>query len=214
MKLEFIEGIRILIVAFLVYVPTVTISGFFTAWVAKKCGDDLPERMGFLTMDPFAHISLGWFGFMLLGEIYGKTLTLLRGIPAFGKFIFLDPPPHTTKSKVILELFARPLIHFMMLSGAFIVITLLAKSSFVYTASLESYIDIIKFFFGQNAQLCMIFTLFGITDAICYFWEISRFSIFEYLKVLILVYLICSYPLELLFQQVLLGYGYLLNLVL
>lgn len=65
MRLELIDGIRLLIIAFVAYIPTVTISGWFTAWVAKRCDDDLPERFGFLTLDPFVHFSFFGFTFFI-----------------------------------------------------------------------------------------------------------------------------------------------------
>ena len=67
MRLDLIDGVRIIIIALLAYIPTVTLSGWFTAWTAKKCDDDLPERFGFLTFDPFAHVSIFGFALLLIG---------------------------------------------------------------------------------------------------------------------------------------------------
>ena len=53
--------------------------GFFQALVAKKLGDTMPERNGFLTMNPLAHINP--FGFLLI---------LLVGF-GFGKPVQFDP---------------------------------------------------------------------------------------------------------------------------
>ena len=49
--------------------------GFFQAWVAKKLGDTLPERNGFLTMNPRAHINLiGFIMLVLVGFGFGKPI--------------------------------------------------------------------------------------------------------------------------------------------
>jgi hypothetical protein len=45
-----------LITFFLAYLVAVTVSGAFRAWVAKKVGDPTAESLGFLTLNPIAHI--------------------------------------------------------------------------------------------------------------------------------------------------------------
>lgn len=39
----------------LAYIIVVPIAGYARAWMAKKMGDDTPEELGFLTLDPFKH---------------------------------------------------------------------------------------------------------------------------------------------------------------
>lgn len=49
--------------------------GFFQAWVAKKLGDYTPAQMGFLTMNPMAHIDLiGFICMILVGFGFGKSI--------------------------------------------------------------------------------------------------------------------------------------------
>ncbi len=49
--------------------------GFFQAWTAKKLGDDTPANMGFLTMNPLAHIDLiGFICMILVGFGFGKPI--------------------------------------------------------------------------------------------------------------------------------------------
>ena len=49
--------------------------GYFQAWVAKKLGDTLPERMGRLTLNPAKHIDLiGFVMLLLLGFGFGKPI--------------------------------------------------------------------------------------------------------------------------------------------
>ena len=49
--------------------------GFFQAWVAKKLGDTLPERSGYLTMNPIAHINpIGFLMILIVGFGFGKAI--------------------------------------------------------------------------------------------------------------------------------------------
>ncbi len=49
--------------------------GFFQAWVAKKLGDTLPERNGYLTMNPLAHINpIGFLMILIVGFGFGKSI--------------------------------------------------------------------------------------------------------------------------------------------
>lgn len=199
MRLEIIEGIRLLIVATLVYIPTVTISGWFTAWVAKQCGDDLPERFGFLTLDPFSHISLFGFGLLLIGKFFGNVLTIFKDIPGFGRFILLEPAPHTSKMAVVVEFLARSIAHFLMMVASFVCIILLFKGSLLHSSSLllsqttslfEAFREIMYFFFAQNKILFVIYCLIGISDMICHFLQVPRFFSPMYFCIVIAVFLL------------------------
>lgn len=49
--------------------------GFFQAWVARKLGDETPANMGFLTMNPLAHIDpIGFICMLLAGIGFGKSI--------------------------------------------------------------------------------------------------------------------------------------------
>ncbi len=200
MRLELIDGIRMLIIAFLAYIPTVTISGWFTAWVAKKCDDDLPERLGFLTLDPFAHFSLVGFALLLIGTFFGSYITLFKDFPGFGRYIFLEPAPTTSKAKAALEFFARALAHFIMLSTIFLIMFVFFKSSFFslsfWTSQVEPFLSAVKyvsfFFFKQNMILCNIYFLFGVADIICFSFSIPRFFSMHYFVILIVTLLLLS----------------------
>ena len=203
MRLELIDGIRLLIIAFLAYVPTVTISGWFTAWVAKKCDDDLPERFGFLTLDPFVHFSLFGFSLLLIGQIFGSYLTFFRGFPGFGRYIFLEPSPTAKRINVVVEFFARPFAHFIMLTFAYMVVFFLLKTitaaavlSSPTTPICSAVKDISLFFLSQNMILCNIYFLFGVADMICFTWSIPRFFSMHYFVVLIVTLLLLSDPVD------------------
>ena len=205
MRLDLIEGIRLLIVALLAYIPTVTISGWFTAWVAKRCDDELPERLGFLTLDPFAHISIFGFAILLIGELFGNYLTFFKHIPGFGRFIILDPQPTNSKIKVIAEFFARSLAHFVMLTCSFLVLFAIFKNYWLVPSNLLpaeagslllSCKDVLFYFFRQNIALCGIYFLFGLADTVCFFWNIPRMFSAGYFLVLIGVLLFLGGPVD------------------
>ena len=49
--------------------------GFFQAWTARKLGDETPANMGFLTMNPLAHIDpIGFICMLLVGIGFGKPI--------------------------------------------------------------------------------------------------------------------------------------------
>lgn len=209
MRLELVNGIRLIIISFLAYVPTVTFSGWFTAWVAKRYDDDLPERFGFLTFDPFAHFSIFGFALLLIGKFFGNYLTFFKDVPGFGRFIMLDPQPSIGKLKIIAEFFARSFAHFIMFTISTIVLMLLLKeywlmSPEMFSKETGSFLlsskDILAFFLGQNLVLCRIYLLFGIADCICFFWNIPRMFSMIYFGVLIATLLLLDIPVEFLFK--------------
>lgn len=193
MRLDVIAGMRLLIIALLAYIPTVTVSGWFTAWVAKRCDDELPESLGFLTLDPFAHMSIFGFALLLVGQLFGHYLTFFRGIPGFGRVIILDPQTINRTWRALLEFFARSFAHFVMLTAALVALSLLPNS----TDSLYvSCIDFARFFYTQNILLCGIYCLFGIADSICFFRNITRMFSSRYFIVLIVVLLVLHRPVD------------------
>jgi len=67
-----------LITFLLVYVVTVTIVGFFVAWVCHKMGDDTAADQGLLSLNPAVHIDpiglLGLMSILFLGFGWGNHL--------------------------------------------------------------------------------------------------------------------------------------------
>ena len=59
-----VEKIFSLVILTGVYFFSVILSGFAEAWTAKRFGDDTPERLGFFSLNPMAHLDL--FGFLIL----------------------------------------------------------------------------------------------------------------------------------------------------
>lgn len=71
------EQIFSLIILTLVYFLSVSISGFFEAWITKKMGDDTPEQNGFLTLNPLIHLDFVGFGLLLFTGIgWGKPIPI------------------------------------------------------------------------------------------------------------------------------------------
>lgn len=69
------------LIIFITYFTVIPMVGFFRAWVAEKMGDDTPEQLGFLTLNPMAHISFFWLIIMGLDIVpFG-----------FGKYVPLNP---------------------------------------------------------------------------------------------------------------------------
>lgn len=205
MRLEIIDGMRIIIIALLAYIPTVTISGWFTAWVAKRCDDELPERLGFLTLDPFAHFSFFGFTILLIGELFGNYLTFFKHIPGFGRFMILDPQPLNGKMKAVIEFFARSFAHFVMLTCSIAVLFLFFRNLWLLPASMSSVgvspmlmscKDVLLFFFNQNMVLCGIYFLFGIADTICFFRNVPRMFSLEYFVILVATLLLLGTPVD------------------
>ena len=78
-----VSEIVTVVTTLLVYCVAVTVAGYFRARVALAMGDDTPERMGFLTFDPFAHIDyvglfilfftnfrFGWGRYIIINDTY------------------------------------------------------------------------------------------------------------------------------------------------
>lgn len=186
MRLELVYGLKIIIVSLLSYIPTVTISGWFEAWVAKKNDDDIPEQFGFLTLDPMIHFNIIGFGFLLIGQIFGNYLPIFKNIPGWGHYMPLNPLP-SGGWRVVLQFTARALAHFMMLVMSFFMIIALLKLSLVdavagaatsQSSLIESIFSVLIFFYHQNTYLCVIYFVVGIFRSVIFFY-FPNFNIFS-----------------------------------
>ncbi len=179
MKLETIYLLRYVIIAFMCYVPTVTISGWFEALIAKYMGDTIPEKSGFLTLNPLVHFNPWGFCLMFV-RISGF------GFAAFGNLIPLTPEVLTKRYRNLraaCEFFARPFIHFCMMLIAFILMIVPYQAIF-------NGIDY-KMFIMQNPQtslhatLCMLITFFFQQNfflfIISFFVALYRYIIFVFI---------------------------------
>lgn len=80
---EFFISLGVVLISYFMSAPIV---GYVRASVAAKMGDDTPEKLGFLTLNPFAHVSRVW----VIIIIY---LQFLFGYLPFGigRYIPLNP---------------------------------------------------------------------------------------------------------------------------
>ena len=72
-----------LVLVYLAYFMCSPLVGYARAFVAGKMGDDTPEQMGFLTLNPFEHVSRWWLfliGFLQISSGY-FPFGLSRHIP-------------------------------------------------------------------------------------------------------------------------------------
>ncbi len=174
MRLEIIQSIQLIIIAFLSYVPTVTLTGWFEAWTSKKCGDDTPEQFGFLTLNPFVHFSVFGFGAMLFGLLLSDYLPFLKDIPGFGRFIPVMPSPFA-RWKAVLQFHARACMHIILIMVAFFTITTFMYGYaklilYIPSSYIEIMAQIMQFFFQQNFLLAVIFLSVGTFRSIMFFY--------------------------------------------
>ncbi len=185
MRLELIEGLRIIIISLLSYIPTVTFSGWFEAWVAKKNGDDVPEQFGFLTFDPMIHINIIGFAVLLIGQIFGDYLPFFKGLPGWGRYIPLNPSGNN-RGKILLQFSARAIAHFILLMLSFFMIVafmkismlLIDRSALTNSSIMQAISSVIIFFYNQNFMLCVIYAVIGLFRALlfAYFPQFHLFS--------------------------------------
>ena len=178
MKLETIDLLRHVIIAFMCYVPTVTISGWFEAFMAKKMGDTIPEKYGFLTLDPFVHFN-PWGFCMMFVRISGF------GFAAFGNLVPLAPEVLSKRYRNLRaagEFFARPLIHFFMMFFAFLSMILIYKAIF---NGIDYEIFIMQYPISSlHAAICMLILFFFQQNfflfIISFFVALYRYIIFVF----------------------------------
>ncbi len=186
MRLELIEGIRIIIIAFLAYIPTVTFSGWFEAWVAKKNGDDIPEQFGFLTLDPMMHFNIIGFAVLLIGQLFSEYLPFFQGLPGWGRYIPLNPSENS-RAKILLQFTARAIAHFILLMISFLFLVAFMKASHLQSTGhfiqnnssvIQALSSVLLFFYNQNFILCVIYTVIGLFRALlfAYFPQFHLFS--------------------------------------
>ncbi len=181
MTLESIKGLQVLIMAFISYNITITCAGWFEAFIAKKVGDDAPEQMGFLTLNPLEHFNVFGFAALLWGEFYAHVLPI-QLIPGWGRFIPLVPDNihgRYYRLRVFTEYISRSIAHFIILLMAATCVLLLTETSHVQNMSLmvagdfSSFTNVIialsSFIIKQNMILFIIHFVIGIFKYLIYF---------------------------------------------
>ncbi|MBI2344831.1 hypothetical protein HYV10_02030 [Candidatus Dependentiae bacterium] len=177
MRLEIIQSIQFIIIAFLCYVPTVTFSGWFEAWISKKCGDDTPEQFGFLTFNPFAHFSIFGFGALLAGRLLSDYLPFLQDIPGWGRYIPVSPSEFS-KERAVIQFHARGFSHFVLTAISFVALVEFIKLGYLNihwkiadhtSASVASIIQVAQFFNSLNFMLAIIYLAIGTFRSVVFY---------------------------------------------
>jgi uncharacterized membrane protein len=178
MNLQTIDALRYVIISFMCYIPTVSVAGWFEAFAAKKLGDTVPERAGFLTLNPWVHFN-PWGFLLMFINIAGF------GFAAFGNIVPLAPESLKGAYKNLraaLEFFAGPFIHFCLMLTAFHVLILgfhaiyvgIEDGLFIMSmpqSSLHLALSMLfVFFFQQNFVLFIVYS----------FVSLFRFSTYLY----------------------------------
>jgi len=172
LSVDMAEGLKIIIIALLSYIPTVTLAGWFEAWVASKCDDQVPQDLGFLTLHPLAHFNVIGFSVLLIGQLFGNYITFFKDFPGWGRYIPLNPSALDTK-KAALEFSARGIAHLVMMFTSFCMIMFFLKINSVSldgtvsvnsfnSAFIQSIFSVIVFFYHQNFMLCVIYLVIAL----------------------------------------------------
>lgn len=181
MRLEIINGVQILIIAFISYIITITFAGWFESFVAKKVGDDVPEQSGFLTLNPLEHFNVFGFAAVLWGIFFARALPF-QFIPGWGRYIHLMPDNiHGAyrKLRIFIEYVGRSCAHLIVLICAVTIMMLVCGATHVHglvpmlTANTTSFkevlVSLLYFICQQNLVLFVIHFILGIFKYVIYF---------------------------------------------
>ncbi|MBV8661225.1 MAG: hypothetical protein JO129_03725 [Candidatus Dependentiae bacterium] len=181
MRLEMITGLRILIIAFISYIATITFAGWFESLIAKKVGDDAPEQSGFLTLNPLEHFNV--FGFAaLLWSVFFANLLPFQFIPGWGRYIPLVPDNirgSYYKLRIFIEYIGRSFAHLIIIicvATAMMLMLGMAQTQNIQpmlTSSATSFKEVLApllyFIFQQNIILFVIHFIIGVLKYLIYF---------------------------------------------
>ncbi len=136
------------------YIFSITLAGFFTAWMALKLGDDTAEQEGFLTLNPLAHIDFLGTAFLLLYKF------------GWGKFVPINPLNMQGRFRIVKVIFAflaKPIAYLAIGFLALIPYAILCRifgQGFMFDATVSSYVIamgiILASFINVNVLLAII----------------------------------------------------------
>lgn len=224
MNLDFIRGLQIIIIAFLSYIITVTFTGWFESFVAKQMGDDTPEELGFLSLNPLDHFNVFGFAAVLWNLFYGHLLPF-GIIPAWGRYIPLLPETmhgKNLKLRAFIEFIGRSMGNLIILiavtciSAAYGLFNIHTYESVkVMTTNPSSFVasmwNLLLFIYYQNLMLFVFHFILGVFKYVMHFY-VPRFQELSMQKI-IMGCIILSLGIFI-FQPVLTGFVYIIiNLV-
>lgn len=182
MRLELIYNLRLLIIALLSYMMTVTFAGWFESLIALKVGDETPEDTGFLSLNPLSHFNVIGFAVVLWGIFYTQSLDF-QFMPGWGRHIPLMPDTLRGKylrTRIFIEYIGRSFGHLMILICAVIMIIQMAgylhlqPMNIMMSLSTSSFGELMMLFFyflyQQNLILFIIHFVLGLFKTILYFY--------------------------------------------
>lgn len=224
MNLDFIRGLQIIIIAFLSYIITVTFTGWFESFIAKQMGDDTPEELGFLSLNPLDHFNVFGFAAVLWNLFYGHLLPF-GIIPAWGRYIPLLPETmhgKNLKLRAFIEFIGRSMGNLIILiavtciSAAYGLFNIHTYESIkVMTTNPSSFVasmwNLLLFIYYQNLMLFVFHFILGVFKYVMHFY-VPRFQELSMQKI-IMGCIILSLGIFV-FQPVLTGFVYIIiNLV-
>jgi hypothetical protein len=199
-----IESVKFLIAMIAAYFPTVTISGYFEALMARNMGDRSEYVAEFISLNPMVHanflglasIILAVFAdlkfFIILG--FGQTIPInLQSID--GRYRWL---------KLCAVLFTRPLINLLMLMLAVVILVFLGGGVFPgivhgtslgsLTVALQSICTAVIFL---NMLAFILYTVYGLFKLVLvYAWPDgmvhSGFSVFMFYAIPVMMFLLLA----------------------
>ncbi len=181
MRLEIINGLQVLIIAFISYIITITFAGWFESLVAKHVGDDAPEQAGFLTLNPLEHFNVFGFAAVLWGIFFANVLPF-QFIPGWGRYIHLMPDNvhgNYYKLRIFIEYVGRSIAHLLTLIAAAAAMMFICGAMHVHgvipmlSSNATSFKEVLAFLLyficQQNIVLFVIHFILGIFKYLIYF---------------------------------------------
>lgn len=202
MRLEFIHGLQLLIIAFISYLITISFAGWFESLVAQQVGDDAPEQAGFLTLNPLEHFNVFGFAAVLWGIFFAHALPF-QFIPGWGRYIPLIPDNirgSWYKVRIFIEYIGRSIAHLLILMCASTTMMLVCGVTHVHgmipmlgshtTSFKEAIIYLLFFICQQNLILFVIHAILGFFKTIVYFY-MPKIQEISFLTIVVAFIVLC-----------------------
>jgi hypothetical protein len=152
------ESLIGMITIFIAYLAVIGLAGFARAWTASAMGDDTPERLGFLTINPAAHLDLiGALFVVFFGFGWGQHIPINP--------LNIDGP--WERLKVVIAYLSDTIAHLLMaLSTLVILIGFFGVKILLYAQPLIVRYNFIKFsaftkMYPTASPIALVFVLIG-----------------------------------------------------
>lgn len=160
--IAYLENLRQAALLFIALLISISLHEFGHAWMADKCGDPLPRRLGRVTLNPFAHADR--FGTLILPGLMIFVPAMLGGSPGiifgWGKPVMISlPNPKTRRRDDMLTTLAGPAMNMML---AILGAVLLGLSAGIFGAGTAENVAPHVKFFGLFLQLNLALMLFNL----------------------------------------------------